>query len=133
LLTKHNFNICFKTDNNLCKFIKNNKSGVYKLSCGSCHKKYVGQTGRSFKKRISEHKRSFLNQKTDSTYSNHIIEENHDFDENFEILHINSKGTKLNFLEALEINRLKNSENLLNDQTDINNSPLLNLFTVNVI
>jgi len=31
------------------------QSGVYSLACPDCHKKYVGQTGRSFQKRYSVH------------------------------------------------------------------------------
>ena len=75
-LNKQNINIAFKTNkkikNNKTKINKNNTSGFYQLSCGCCEKIYIGQTGRSFKTRISEHKRSFLKQKTDSTYSNHL-------------------------------------------------------------
>jgi hypothetical protein len=29
--------------------------GVYKLNCNSCHKAYIGQTGRNFKTRFKEH------------------------------------------------------------------------------
>ena len=59
--------------------------------------------GRTFEKRINEHKRSFLYNETDSNYSNHLISENHIFDNNFNILH--------------EINKLRNSNPLLNDQS----------------
>ena len=89
---------------------------------------YIGQTGRTFKKRYSEHYNSYTKNKNNSTYSNHILAENHSFTDNFEILHVENKSLKLNHLETLEINRFKNSDNLLNDQLDINNSPLLNLF-----
>ena len=77
--------------------------------------------------RLTEHKRSFLNNKNNSTYSNHLIENQHTFDENFKVLHVENKGKKLNFLESLEINRLKNTDILLNDQLELNHSPLLNL------
>lgn len=129
-------NIAYRTKNNLGRYIKNNKdrnnkennSGVYKLNCGTCNKIYIGQSGRTFKKRILEHKNSFKNRKDDSTYANHLLEENHMFDDNFDILHIENKGKKLDLLEALEINKYKNSGFLLNEQTDINSSPLLQLF-----
>ena len=32
-----------------------NKSDVYKLNCNDCDAVYIGQTGRSFKKRHKEH------------------------------------------------------------------------------
>ena len=35
-----------------------NKSGVYKLNCNDCDAIYIGQTGRSFKKRHIEHEAS---------------------------------------------------------------------------
>ena len=90
------FNIAFKTTNTLGRFIKNCKdktdknyqSGVYSLSCGSCPKRYIGQTGRIFDKRINEHKKSFLLNKNDSYFANHLISENHNFNSYFYILHI---------------------------------------------
>lgn len=135
-LKKQGLNIAYKTNNTLGSIIKNNKdknkkeemSGVYKLTCGTCPKMYVGQTGRNFKKRIDEHKKCFLKNKNNSTFANHLLEEQHSFNDNFEILHTSMKGAKLTLLESLEINRYKKSNNLLNDQTDINNSPLVNLF-----
>lgn len=130
------FNIAFRTNNSIAKHIKNNKtktdksnkSGVYKLTCSNCPKNYVGQTGRNFGQRIKEHFSSFTRKKNDSNYANHLLEENHSFNHNYKILHIENKGLKLNLLESLEINKFKNSDNLLNDHTDLNNSPLLNNF-----
>ena len=43
-------------------------------------------------------------------------------------LHTENKGFKLNVLESMEINKLKNTDLLLNDQLDLNRFPLLNLF-----
>ena len=82
---------------------KNNKSGVYQLTCGSCPKTCIGQTGRSLQTRITEHKRSFINNKNNSTNSNHLLENQHTFDENFKILHVENIDKKLNLLESLEI------------------------------
>ena len=58
----------------------------------------------------------------------HLLEEDHIFDENFEILHVSNKGKMLDNLESLEINRRKSLDILLNDQLDLNDSPFLNLF-----
>ena len=74
-------------------------------------------------------KKSFLNNRLKSHYAAHLINESHAFNDNFEILHIQNKSRKLNFLEFKEINRYKHSGLLLNDQLEVNNSPLLNLFT----
>ena len=132
---KRGIHIAYRTNNTLGKYIKNNKSktdklyksGVYQLNCGSCPKIYIGQTGRSFKKRINEHKYSFNKFKLNSNYAKHLLEENHAFDENFKILNLENKNKKLNFLESMQINKFKNQDILLNDHLDLNDSPLLNL------
>lgn len=46
----------------------------------------------------------------------------------FKILHLDNKSLKLNLVENLEINRLKRSGSLSNDQVKMSNSPLLKLF-----
>ena len=128
--------VSFRTNNTISKYIKNNKSkvdknkksGVYKLNCGSCPKFYIGRTHRNFSVRISEHQRNFIKQNSYSTYANHLLDEHHLFNDNFEILHIENNLFAINNLEYLEINKFKYSANLLNDQTDMNNSPLLNIF-----
>ena len=102
-------------------------SGVYKLVCENCDKVYIGQTGRSFYNRIKEHFRSYLNNDSLSNYSSHLNAENHHFNREFKVLHRSSKGVRLNALEFLEINKRKNLQILLNDQLDVNSSPLLNL------
>jgi hypothetical protein len=136
-LSNKKFKLAYKTNNTLAKFIKNNKSktikgkksGVYKLNCQTCPKFYIGQTGRCFEKRINEHKKCFLKNRLESHYAAHLINESHSFNDNFQILHTENKSRKLNFLEFKEINKYKHSGLLLNDQLEVNNSPLLNLFT----
>ena len=63
-MKKYGYNIGFRTDNKLEKHFKkkNNtkinsidRTGVYKVSCNSCDKIYIGQTGRSFRKRFNDH------------------------------------------------------------------------------
>ena len=62
-------NIAFRTTKSIGKHIKNNKcknaqdhkSDVYQLSCGSCDKVFIVQTGRTFKKRLKDHTGSFRN------------------------------------------------------------------------
>ena len=103
-------------------------SGPKGLTCKDCPKIYIGQTGRSFGKRIKEYYSNSVNNKNSSNYANHLLKSNHTFNPNFDILHIADKGHKLNNLESLEINKLRNSNLLLNDQLDLNSSPLLNLF-----
>lgn len=44
------------------------------------------------------------------------------------ILSVETKGVKINYFETIEINGLKFSNLLLNDQLHLNNSTQLNLF-----
>ena len=133
---KKGVKIAFKTNNTIGKYIKNNKSktkkdcksGVYLLNCGSCPKFYIGQTGRSFQKRINEHKFSFKKKKDNSNYAKHLLNDNHNFNDNFKVLHLENKGMKLNLLESMEINKHTNSDLILNDQLDCGTSPLINLY-----
>ena len=62
-----------------------NKSDVYKLNCNDCDAVYIGQTGRSFKKRHKEHEASLRqlirNQPTNpdftSAFTNHLYSLDH--------------------------------------------------------
>ena len=82
---------------------KDDKCGVYELSCGTCQKIYIGQIGRSFKERLLEHERSFYKNDDKSKYSSHILQENHLFNSEFKILHVSSKGLLLNALESVNL------------------------------
>lgn len=105
------------------------KCGVYRIDCSDCAASYIGQTGRTFNIRYREHIAN--NNNTNSNFAKHLLESNHILSQNhsLQILHIEEKGPKLNLLEALEINKLNKNARviLLNDQIDLNNSPLLNI------
>ena len=55
------------------------KSGIYKLKCKDCNKVYLGETGRKFAWRLSDHKPGEGNRTTNSLYARHFIEDNHKF------------------------------------------------------
>lgn len=121
-------NIAFKTSNSLNKYLVHNKDkiplldkcGVYKLNCNDCNSIYVGRTFRNFKTRLKEHLRCFRLQTGFSQFAEHLLDENHTFNENtgFEVLHLANKGGLLNNLESLEILRYikSNTVNSLNSQ-----------------
>lgn len=132
IFRKFDINMSFKNVNTLHKKLFNAKdqiklldqNGVYKLECGTCGASYIGETGRSLKTRIKEHKRN-----DNSNFGRHMIIYNHEFDENKNVtlLHKQNKGYKLNLLETYEIEKFKhNNEQLqcLNDQIHINKTPL---------
>lgn len=56
------------------------------------------------------------------------LEADHKIDDNFHILRLENKRTRLFLLDTLEINRLKDSMNLLKHQFDLSSSKLINLF-----
>lgn len=61
------------------------------MSCGWYLRVYIGQIGRSSKKIITEHKRSVINGRSDSTYAENI-EEVHYFRYSLKILNSKNKG-----------------------------------------
>ncbi|KAL4705291.1 hypothetical protein ACJJTC_018977 [Scirpophaga incertulas] len=133
-------NPAFYTTRNLSSILCNSKdhtdinqrSGVYELTCATCNKKYIGQTGRSFRIRVAEHSSGWRLNKTESNFAEHLITENHKFDphENFKALHFCDKGRRLTALETLEINKVisHSRDNILNQQLELSRSPLLHYF-----
>ena len=120
-------NIIFNAKDRTDKY---RKSGVYKLKCPECESVYGGQCGRNFSKRYDEHERSFRLNRSDSTFANHLLEQNHSFPpiQDIKILDQCDKGLKLNYFESIEIFKHNNCNcNLLNDQTDLIHSPLFGL------
>lgn len=77
------------------------KSGVYRLECGSCKASYVGQTGRKLYNRLQEHYRAFKNNSPEkSAFASHLIESGHDFSNfSFKLLYSADKGKQMNRLE----------------------------------
>lgn len=61
-------------------------SRVYKLKC-ICGKSYVEQTRRTYETRYKGHLVSFKGNKTESKFSNHILELGHSFDPINEIMY----------------------------------------------
>jgi hypothetical protein len=49
------------------------KSGIYKITCKTCHKSYVGQTNRNLKLRFHEHLHYIKNNDPRSAYALHIL------------------------------------------------------------
>lgn len=83
------------------------------MSCGTCSKEYIAQTGGAFQKRISEHYRSFAKKKLESDYVKHLFQKNYCFASHFDVLNLEDKGSKLTVSESLEINNVKHCNILL--------------------
>lgn len=65
--------------------------------------------------------------------ANHLKLENHNFDVNFDILHTQRRRLKLNLQGALETIQFKNSNNLVNDQLDLNNYRFIKCLLLNTL
>ena len=131
ILRKFNINVYtypYKTIGNILPKIKDSvddiykRGAIYKIPCKDCSNVYVGETGRCFNTRLSEHKRDLkpinlaklkeddLNKKTALVKHCFNCEHRIDFG-NFEILDYNIDYDKRKFLESLYINNTKNSIN----------------------
>ena len=58
---------------------EHNKSGIYKLSCKTCNKAFIGQTSRDLTKRHREHIRFIKNNDPQSAYAVHILNNIHEY------------------------------------------------------
>ena len=80
-----NINIGLKTSNKINHIIGNSienhnkfeKRGVYKLTCNSCNKFYIGRTKRNFKTKFNEHRKDFVTSTGKFTFSEHILNAGH--------------------------------------------------------
>ena len=58
--------------------LENRTDIIYKISCTKCDMSYIGETGRSLKDRLTEHKRAFrLNNPGLSAVAEHAIDTGH--------------------------------------------------------
>ena len=55
------------------------RSGIYKLTCMTCNKAYVGQTSRNLTQRYKEHARYIKNNNQQSAYALHILNNKHEY------------------------------------------------------
>ena len=85
---------------------------VYRIECGDCEAKYVGETGRQVKDRMAEHQRDILIKKSASKVYEHVRETGHSF--NFDQVSVldncSHKKTRLH-LECIHTYKEPNSIN----------------------
>jgi len=82
LFKNTNIGTAFKTTATLHQLVRptpqiqipaHKKGGVYKITCNTCHKAYVGQTSRTLRSRFQEHIHHIINNDPCSTYALHIL------------------------------------------------------------
>ena len=59
---------------------KTEAGGVYKIQCKDCESFYIGQTGKTLNKRISQHKYSVRTGQSNSALFHHAMNNDHIFD-----------------------------------------------------
>lgn len=108
------------------------KPGVYRISCGECSATYIGQTGRRFRKRFSEHKTFHSNPDDNNAVALHCLEHNHDRNKlTGRLLHVCDKTTTMNRLEEAHIlfaNKTAGSMLLNDNSLFFHNNDFLNYF-----
>jgi hypothetical protein len=133
LFKNTNIHIAYKTNNTIRKHLqpktqnqdKYGHSGIYEIKCNTCQLKYIGQTGRSFRKRHKEHIHAIRTNATSSKYAQHILDTGHTYgpiEDTLNILHQQKKGPLMNTLEQFHIYKLSINNLQLNDTyADIHN------------
>jgi hypothetical protein len=123
--TKNNINHHLRTKRRITD--KYNLSGVYELQCTECPRKYIGQTGQTFKTRYKEHIRDIKNNGQYSKFAQHIIETRHEYDaidKIMNILHIEEKSKILDTYERYHIYKFSKQNIQLNDMLTETYNPI---------
>jgi len=67
------------TNKAICPSSPHDRSGIYKLTCVTCNRSYVGKTSRSLRQRYKEHTRYIKNNNPLSAYALHILKIQHEY------------------------------------------------------
>jgi hypothetical protein len=104
------------------------------LTRPTCHKKYVGKTGRPFHIRFREHYRDYKYANNKSKFVQHVIEEGHAFgpiDSIMGILHTANKGRMLDTLEKFYIYRETQLGIQINDKLTVQTNSIFEAIVQN--
>jgi len=81
--------------------------------------KYIGQTGRSFRVRFSEHYRDYKYPNNESKFTQHLLENSHSIgpiDNIMEVLYATNKGKLIDTVEIFHIYKETCKNNQINDK-----------------
>ena len=97
-----------KTKDNKQDANKDTQGAAYKVNCLDCEQCYIGETGRTIKIRLKEHKQDVVRGKENiSGLSKHIRDTNHNIDwDNIYILNKKNDFQKRKFKEAVAIRKM---------------------------
>jgi len=133
--------IAFKSKNTLQQLTKpkihnttqdRDKSGIYKLTCNTFNRAYIGQTSRNLTLRYREHIRYIKNNHPQSAYALHILQNIHEYGplkDTMSLLKPIYKTSKLIPYEKLLIQNFHQKGNLIPEQNCGEQNPLFLLAT----
>jgi hypothetical protein len=81
--------------------------------------KYIGQTGRSFRTRFSEHFRDYKHNNYKSKFAQHLLDSGHSIgpiDNIMEVLYRTNKGKLMDTIERFYIHKETHMNNQINDK-----------------
>jgi hypothetical protein len=106
------------------------KSGIYKMTCKTCNKAYIGQTSQNLTIRCREHIRYIKNNEPQSAYAQHILHNIHEYitlTESITLIKSINNQTMLIPYEQLFIQAFHKTGNLVPEQHRNKTNPLFQL------
>jgi hypothetical protein len=100
------------------------------MKCNYCPLKYVGQTGGNFRTRYREHIQAIRYNKSNSKYSEHILDTQHTYrtiENTMDMLNIEKKGPILNTSERLYIHNISKDKLQIEDTHTSTNNTIFNV------
>ena len=141
LFKRTNIGIAFKNTNTLQQLTKpksnnktpeHDKNGIYKLTCNTCHRSYIGQISHSFKQRFEEHTRYIKHSEPQSAYALHILNNKHEYgpikDTMTLLKHIEKPSLVIPYVQ-LYIQLYHHNNQLFRSNTQTNKTPCFNYST----
>jgi len=140
-----NLNIAYRTTNTIAEQTRHKnqtendttndtqdhkKSGIYKITCRTCNKAYIGQTSRNIAIRHSEHIRYTRTNNTQSAYAEHILKNIHQYrnlNNTMKLIKPINKPSKLIPYEQLIIQQFYHKGTLNPEQNCYDHNPLFKL------
>jgi hypothetical protein len=118
LFNDTNLKVAFKTNTTLGKLLSDThtmntyeQSGIYKMTCQSCHKVYTGQTGQNWTTRYTEHIRSITFNKEESAFAQDKGHQYGTMEQIMELINYARKGNIMDIKEITIFINLNNSGN----------------------
>jgi hypothetical protein len=121
-----NIKIAFRTNNTIDRILGKNyainkydKGGIYKLTCQTSQKVYIGQTGRNLNTRVKEHIRNIRFNKDESAYAQHILNRRHQYgpiEQEMETVEQARNGGLMNVKENYYIYEFERRKELIEEQ-----------------